>query len=360
VESKSRETWETRHQSLLDAAKELKSQPVVDRVEVLQLQREIRELERRIDRPLPPGTVALRVFPSLQNPEFPGRAPVFLEPRHSGRRCAFGSCDGSGWHLEETEDVAHPCRCQRLPRDREARRQSKRVLRRHLALGLNAPPLSDLEPLALQAIADYGADLLGSIKAGSGLWLTGASERTSPACAFLTGEAMRREVPVLMYPGDELIGRLRRIAAGGDRKGGLEHEIYERLASVDLLVLDGLDAPAAPQRFPEPLFGCNAVQSPENDPHPTANDEGEPYRPGMSETDLARVFQILDERLARERATVISTVSGRHQLEDDLLHLPGAWHEVQGSGWGEPQRRAVELRRLISRLSQLCGQPLCT
>lgn len=348
-----RTEWHKQHATLLEHAKKMKAQPVVDRQELISLQQEIRELERRIDRPLPPGTGPVRHIPGPRE-EKPGRAP---EPsswqERQERRCPFGRCDGSGWHLDDS-DSASPCDCQRLPRDREARRQSKRVLRRHLALGLDSPPLSNLSQVAQSALRDFDEDLAHSVDEGRGLWFIGATDEVSAPCAFLAGEALRRAIPVLLYPGDELIGRLRRLAALS--RAALDNEIYGRLANIDLLVVDGLDAAAAPSRFPE--------SAPNDDDAGETNAEEEsesmpltPYRPGMTNSDLSRLALIINERLMGQKATIISTRFSHSFLEEDLLHLPGQWPDL-ASDWDEPGWRARQTKSFLSRLFELCGPPL--
>lgn len=347
-----RTEWHEQHAALLQRAKKMKAQPVVDRQELLSLQQEIRALERRIDRPPAPGTGPVRHIPGPQE-EKPGRAPG---PRGSQekreRRCPFGRCDGSAWHLDDS-DMASPCDCQRLPRDREARRQSKRVLRRHLALGLDAPPLSNLSQGVQSALRDFNDDLSHSVREGRGLWLIGDEEVSAP-CAFLAGEALRRAIPVLLYPGDELIGRLRRLAVAS--RAALDNEIYGRLANVDLLVVDGLDAAAAPSRFPESAPTADDVggTDAEEDSEAIAHD---PYRPGMTNSDLSRLALIINERLMGSKATIISTRSSRSFFEEDLLHLPGQWPDLV-SDWDEPQWRARQAKSFLSRLFELCGPPL--
>jgi hypothetical protein len=356
MEKATRRDWHAQHAELLEHARQMKAQPVVDRDELIALQQEIRDLERRIDRPLPPGTEAIRYIPGPQE-ERPGRAPgATSTSEQRERRCAFGRCDGSGWHLNE-DDLASPCECQRLPRDREARRQSKRVLRRHLALGLDAPPLSNLALEIQSALRSFNADLASSVREGHGLWFVGESTEVSAPCAFLAGEALRRAIPVLLYPGDELIGRLRRLAA--DSAAALDDEIFGRLSAIDLLVVDGLDEAAAPARFPE----VAPPETTEDQPTDAMLGQGrvldaEGYRPGMTDVDLSRLALILNERLINKKATILSTRFSRPLLEEDLLRLPGSWPSGEGRRWDEPTRRAQQLRLLFSRFHELCGSPL--
>jgi hypothetical protein len=354
MDSPSESSWEQRRLQLLDKASRMKRNSVVDRAALLDLQTEIRELERRADRPLPSGATALRVFPSLQG-ERPSRIPVPIEHGKVARSCPLGRCDGSGWHLDDIEDVAGPCSCQRLPRDREARRQTKRILRRHLAPSLDSPALSLISNSSRDRLGAFTTDLKKRVDSGSGLWIVGAEATASAACALLAAEALRSEVATLLYPGDELIGRLRRLAVSGD--GAVEREIYDRLASVEFLVIDGLDDAAKTDRFPE-------VRPPEAESGDDA--EGEDgthaieYRPGMTVGDLARIAAVIDERLSNLKATVITTRSDSAWLEEELLHLPGEWPIRAESlpAWNEPRRRRDEARRLLSRLRGLGGEPV--
>lgn len=350
----SENSWEQRRLHLLDKASRMKRDPIVDRAAVTDLQAQIRELERQPDRPLPFGATASRVFPSLQH-ERPGRVPVPIEHGKVARSCLLGRCDGSGWLLDPIEDVASPCSCQRLPRDREARRQTKRILRRQLAPSLNSPPLSLASNSSRDRLETFATDLKNQVDSGSGLWIVGAGPSTSSACAVLATEALRNEVATLLYPGDELIGRLRRLAVAGG--GAVESEIYDRLATVELLVIDGLDDAVKSDRFPE-------VRPPETeDEEDATRDEGAhalTYRPGMTVGDLARIVAVIDERLLNLKSTVITTRSESAWLEEELLRLPGEW-PVRTDGtplWDEPRRRRDEVKRLLSRLRGLGGEPV--
>jgi hypothetical protein len=221
------------------------------------------------------------------------------------------------------------------------------------------PPLTELGPSCVEALREY-SDLSRSVAVGRGLWLAGFGAEAELASAFLAGEALRHEIPVLLYPADELIGRLRRLAGEGSARAGVEEEIYERLAQVDLLLIDGLDAAAAISRYPEqppPPEGSSEMQEADEG-------KGAPYEPGMNETDLSRLFQILDERLMNERATVLTTHGDIAALEESLVRVPGEWpprkgtSDCSGGVFHEAQRRSLNLRRLISRMVALCGNPV--
>jgi hypothetical protein len=343
--------WENRRLELLDKAKRMKLATVVDRDELLELQSEIRELERRIDRPVPLGATALRVFPSLQ-PERTGRVPIPIEHAHQVRICAFGKCDGSGWLLREGEDVADPCACQRLPRDREARRQTRRIIRKGIAPGKDSAFFFEVDGHAQATLREYASDVARYVGEGGGLWTVGSVDLIAQATAFLAAEAMRAEIPVLLYPGDELLGRLRRLAA--ENGGRIDREIYRRLAEVDLLVIDGLDAASQGIRFPE------AVRSDlDEESTPAQETQGGPYLPGMSMQDLEYLDQIFDERLNAAKATILTTSATPALLEDEWLHLPGAWPDHDGAeSLSEPKRRKLVVRHLLSRAHGLCGEPV--
>lgn len=342
--------WENRRLELLDKAKCMKQAAVVDRGKLLELQAEIRELERRIDRPVPPGVTALRVFPSPE-PERTGRVPIPIEHAHQVRICAFGKCDGSGWLLREAEDVADPCACQRLPRDREARRQTRRILRKGIAPGTDSAFFFEVDDHAQATLREYASDIASYVGEGAGLWAVGSVHLIAQASAFLAAEAMRAEIPVLLYPGDELLGRLRRLAA--ENGGRIDREIYRRLAEVDLLVIDGLDAASQGVRFPE--AGGSDL---DDESTPEEETRSGPYLPGMSMQDLEYLDQIFDERLNAAKATVLTTSAAPALLEDEWLHLPGPWLAQDGAGsLSEPKRRKLVVRHLLSRAHGLCGEP---
>jgi hypothetical protein len=224
-----------------------------------------------------------------------------------------------------------------------------------LALGLDAPPLSTLAPTAHLALREFNVDLALSVSEGRGLWFVGQDEEVSAPCAFLAGEALRRAIPILFYPGDELIGRLRRLAA--ESMTALDNEIYGRLANIEFLVVDGLDAAAAGSRFPEVIPASDEGKDGGRPAGSTKADHASAYRPGMTEADLSRLAIVVNERLMNERATVISTRFSRPLLEEDFLRLPGPRTEA-GPNLHDPRRRVQELRPLLSRLQGLCDSPL--
>lgn len=360
------ETWKAKHAALLGRAKEMRARSVVSRQELVDLQTEIRALERQVDRPLPEGMLAGRIVPAPR-PERSGRMPTGPVGSRPRPECPVGSCDGTGWILRDSEDVADPCGCRRLRRGRAARRQNRRILRRHLALGLDSPPLSELDPRTRRELKDYTLDIEASVRSGRGFWLPGSAGREE-VCVFLAGEAIRRDIATLVYPVDELIGRLRRLAAQtGGRK--LEDEIYGTLADVEFLVLLGLDDAADPRRYPEPALDRDALagrgpedpppggDTPEADLQDPASDRAvATYLPAMTDVDLGRLAEVIDQRWMAERSTVVSTACERGELEERLLRVAG-WPDAEKSaGSTEPHRRAVELRRLLSRLDAL-GAP---
>ncbi|HET7484145.1 MAG TPA: hypothetical protein VFJ64_02090 [Solirubrobacterales bacterium] len=283
--------------------------------------------------------LAPRIFPSLE-PERPGRAPSDSSPFVEERTCLAETCDGSGWLLDE-RDIAHKCECRAMRKKARRNGQNRRILGRYLALSLDAPPLTDLATPAAEALCDYCADVPASVSSGRGLWFAG-DDLAVATCTFVGAEALRSGLDILCYPGDELLGRLRRIGAEkGDQ--GIEEEIDERLAEIDLLVLTELDAPASPDRYPEParLTDDDAPGAP-----PT------PYAPAMTDTDFSQLFQVVDQRWMRQKATVLSTQTGLAGLEDRLLHVSG-WPDTRTGA--EPRRRVAQVQRLLFRLRSLSG-----
>jgi hypothetical protein len=212
-----------------------------------------------------------------------------------------------------------------------------------------------ISPFSRDHLDAFATNMGERVGAGSGLWMVGPESITSSACAFLASEALRSEVATLLYPGDELIGRLRRLAAAGS--GAVEREIYDRLATVELLVIDGLDEAASPDRFPE-------IHPPEIEDETDAElqemTHDTEYRPGMTAGDLARLFAVIDERMSNLKTTVITTRNNSAWLEEELLCLPGEWpsREKELPAWNEPRRRHAEVSRLLSRLHGVGGQPI--
>jgi DNA replication protein DnaC len=163
------------------------------------------------------------------------------------RACPLAICDGSGWILGP-EDVARACECreQRLARGR-TRGVSSVIPARYRGVSFERPPVSDMardlqNRMAVDAVRDYVGDLDAKLAAGRGLWLVGNTGTGKTTLAMLAAKmATEAGRSVAIYPMPKLLARIKRTyyaEVGEDSY----LPFFERLTSVDLLLLDDLGA----------------------------------------------------------------------------------------------------------------------
>jgi len=354
--SETEQNWHELQAKLLKRAKRLRSQAVVDREEFASLQADIRALEQRADRPVLSEINASGYEAAITSIDRPKRLPTFIHG-HAWRPCLLGECDGSGWHLDEDLDVATPCGCQEARKDPH-RRQTRRILKRHLAPSLDAPPVSFADHGVLQASRDFRDNMKRRVSSGMGLWLAGV-EQSEAICGSLATDAIRNGYSVAMYPGDELVGRLRRLASMKEGpEDFLDSEIYDRLVDVDLLVITGLDTPLISSRYPEKIL----------DRSRDTEHGSSCYEPALTGNDLDRLTNVFDQRMMESRPVILTTSLDIPSLKKSLARIPkltpssGSDNRL-GEPFGpqthaEHELRTSEIGRLLTRVMATSGEPI--
>jgi DNA replication protein DnaC len=195
--------------------------------------------------------------------------------------CPVGVCDGSGW-IEVNETTSRRCEC-RAVRTREAatRRLWAGMPKRFRGVSLERKPICDISDEAMRDLRTYLADVGARLDAGEGLWLHGPNGTGKTSIAMLVArEAIKAGRSVAAYSLPALLGRIR---ATFDAEHGTPYlTLFERLTSIDLLVLDDLGA----ERHTEWV--------------------------------LEQLYAIVNERWAEERAVVITTNLRDFELEAQL------------------------------------------
>lgn len=218
------------------------------------------------------------------------------------RSCPLGTCDGSGWIVDD-DDLARPCAC-RERRIAQARTRGVRTVlpTKYQGVSFDRPPVADMarDPQArhvVEAVRAFTEDLGANLSTGRGLWFEGDVGTGKTTLAMLVSKrAIEAGYTAAIYSLPRLLARIRRTYDG--EAGELSYlGFFRRLTSVDLLHIDDLGAEK------------------------------------RSDWVLEQLYAIVDERYASDRSMVVTTNLGHEQLKDQI---------------GE---------RTVSRLAQMC-EPL--
>jgi DNA replication protein DnaC len=212
--------------------------------------------------------------------------------------CPFGKCDGGGWILGD-DDLAHECEC-RAPRLAKAKASgiNSVIPPRYRGVSFDRPPVTEIDPTIVTAVADWIDSMDHNLRQGNGLWLMGNTGTGKTTLTMLVSkEALKRGHSVAIYSLPKLLARIR---ATFDAQVGEESyaEFFERLCEVDLLHIDDLGAEK------------------------------------QTEWVLEQLYALVNERYERERPIVVTTNLPQEELEQQI---------------GE---------RTVSRLIEICGEAL--
>jgi DNA replication protein DnaC len=212
--------------------------------------------------------------------------------------CPLGVCDGSGWILGP-EDVARPCECRsRMIARARLRGVASVIPAKYRGVSFERPPVTQMNEIVVRRVRDY-CDAIGeNLDSGRGLWLYGSSGTGKTTLAMLVSRiALEVGRSVAIYSLPKLLARIR---ASYDAEAGEQSyaELFERLASVDLLHIDDLGAEK------------------------------------QTEWVLEQLYALVNERYEAQRSLIVTTNLEEHLLEEQI----GA--------------------RVVSRLVEMCGDPL--
>jgi DNA replication protein DnaC len=168
-----------------------------------------------------------------------------LAPARGGalEQCPLGSCDGSGFVIDEATNTAADCGC-RAARIAGARTRSLagRIPRRYRGVSFDRPPVSDMArtaPDQIRSVKRYAAAVEQNLDSGRGLWIQGDVGTGKTTLAMLVSKAALdagRSVAIYSLP--RLLNLLRE--AMDSQEGKLD--FMDRLTAVDLLHIDDLGA----------------------------------------------------------------------------------------------------------------------
>ena len=223
-----------------------------------------------------------------------------MSAARSGERqpCRLGICDGSGWILGP-EDVARPCDCRsQMVAKARLRGIDSVIPAKYRGVSFDRPPVTQIDQLVVQQVRRYCDALDGNLDSGRGVWFLGSHGTGKTTLAMLISQqALQAGRSVAIYSLPKLLGRIRRTydAEAGEQSYS---DLFERLATVDLLHLDDL-----------------GVEK-------------------QTEWVIEQLYAVLNERYERERAIVVTS-----NVEiDDLEKQLGP--------------------RIVSRIVEMCGDPI--
>jgi DNA replication protein DnaC len=212
--------------------------------------------------------------------------------------CGLGICDGSGWILGP-EDVARPCDCRsRMVARARLRGIDSVIPAKYRGVSFDRPPVTLMNEIVVRRVREHCVRIEENIETGRGLWLYGSSGTGKTTLAMLVSRiALEAGRSVAIYSLPKLLARIRRTfdAEAGEQSYS---DLFERLATVDLLHIDDLGA--------------------EN----------------RTEWVLEQLYALVNERYEAQRSLVVTTNLEEHELEE----------QIGG--------------RVVSRLVEMCGDPL--
>lgn len=240
------------------------------------------------------------------------------------RACPLGACDGSGWILGP-EDVARPCECrgERLNRGR-SRGIASAIPARYRGVSFDRPPVADMardmtSRHVVQAARDYVAELDANLAAGRGLWFMGDTGTGKTTLGMLiAGEALKAGKTVGVYFTPKLLTRIRETYQEAESENAYSR-FFERVTSVDLLYIDDLGSERHTDWVVEQLYAV-------------VNERYESSRPMLvtsnAEGDVDRGRRQLEDQIGRR------TVSRLIEICGDPLPLFGADHRYRARAAG--------------------------
>jgi DNA replication protein DnaC len=215
--------------------------------------------------------------------------------------CPDDRCDGSGFLYDEAGRRAYPCSCRpaRIARKRAAA-VAGRLPRRFREVSFEREPVISMErrnPALVREVRRYVGSVRQRLDEGRGLWFAGDVGTGKTTLAMLISKAaMETDRTVAIYSLPRLLGLLR--DSYGDGAAYSLNELLARLCAVDLLHIDDV----------------GAEQS--------------------SAWVLEQLYTIVNTRYEDGRALILTTNLGHDELTAQI---------------GE---------RTVSRLYEMCGQPL--
>ena len=274
-------------------------------------------------------------------------------PDEPDERCPVGECDGSGWLVDEETNTARPCSC-RSQRIRRAAASGvgMGIGRRFLEVSFEREPIASLEPAIVRHVREYIRSIEANLEQGRGIWFDGPVGTGKTSLAILVAKAARdagRSYAV--YPVPRLLAELKRTYDRDSTEGYLQ--VFQRLCSVDLLVLDDLGAEKQTEWVLEQLYSIvNERWQDERAIVVTSNvPDGESDSPLKALREEASLLKRMRESGALERLP---------QVVERLEATVGRLEHLELANTMDPISRLRKQvgSRTVSRLIEMCDDPI--
>jgi DNA replication protein DnaC len=193
------------------------------------------------------------------------------------------------------EDVARPCECrERLVARARLRGVASVIPAKYRGVSFERPPITQMNEVVVRRVREFCEGINASLDRGRGLWIYGSAGTGKTTLAMLVSRtALEAGRSVAIYSLPKLLARIRRTYDAGTGEQSYA-ELFERLASVDLLHIDDLGAEK------------------------------------QTEWVLEQLYALVNERYEAQRSLVVTTNHDESELEEQI----GA--------------------RVVSRLAEMC------
>jgi DNA replication protein DnaC len=169
--------------------------------------------------------------------------------------CPVGSCDGSGWLLDDETNAARPCPCRERRVNRAVSgRMGSGIPKRFRGVSFDRKPICDLDrKTVLDPVRAFVDDIERRLDAGKGLWFAGDVGTGKTSLAMLVSKAaLDANRTVAIYSVPRLLAEIKG-TFDSDSDDSYER-LFRRLCSVDLLHLDDLGAEKSTDWVLEQLY----------------------------------------------------------------------------------------------------------
>lgn len=155
--------------------------------------------------------------------------------------CPYGSCEGTGFVLDDDTNTARPCRCreQRISLAR-SRSLTHEIPRKYRNVGFDRPPINEMDPALVREIRRYCDAIDDRLDGGDSLWLFGDSPGTGKTtlAMLVSQHALHAHRSVAIYTGPQLLTAIRTTY---DQSSTQSYgQLMNRLRGVDLLHVEDL------------------------------------------------------------------------------------------------------------------------
>ncbi len=275
------------------------------------------------------------------------------DPQALKRLCPLGKCDGGGWLDEQDSNAARPCEC----RDQLIRQASTAGIgvgigRRFLEVSFERKPIVSLDPKIVREVRKYTNSIEQKLDVGQGLWFDGPVGTGKTSLAILVAKAARdagRSYAV--YPVPRLLAEIKRTYDRDSTEGYMQ--VFQRLCSVDLLVLDDLGAEKQTEWVLEQLYSIvNERWQDERAILVTTNvPDGDPETPLKTLCEEASLLKRMRESGSFDRLP---------QLVERLEASIGRLEHLELANTMDPISRLRQQvgSRTVSRLVEMCDDPI--